>query len=147
MGRVVNITKFGAFVNILPCRDGLVHISKLGGGKRINAVEDVLTLGEPIEVRVDEIDDKGKVSLVPVGDVPAESATGAASDEVAGDGDGDSRTEERVPVAAQGGPVEMSFEESFDAELAADLGDLGPTSDRKGGNGGSNRRGGRRRHR
>ena len=64
-GRVVNITKFGAFVNILPGRDGLVHISKLGRGKRINAVEDVLSLGQEIEVRVDEIDDKGKVSLTP----------------------------------------------------------------------------------
>ena len=41
-GRVVNITKFGAFVNILPGRDGLVHISKMGGGKRIDRVEDVL---------------------------------------------------------------------------------------------------------
>ncbi len=40
-GRVVNVTKFGAFVNILPGRDGLVHISKLGGGKRIDRVEDV----------------------------------------------------------------------------------------------------------
>ena len=69
-GRVVNITKFGAFVNILPGRDGLVHISKLGRGKRINAVEDVLSLGQEIEVRVDEIDDKGKISLVPVGDAP-----------------------------------------------------------------------------
>ena len=59
-GRVVNITKFGAFVNILPGRDGLVHISKLGGGKRINSVEDVLELGQEIEVRVEEIDDKGK---------------------------------------------------------------------------------------
>ena len=44
-GRVVNITKFGAFVSILPGRDGLVHISKLGGGKRIDKVEDVLELG------------------------------------------------------------------------------------------------------
>ena len=69
-GRVVNITKFGAFVNILPGRDGLVHISKLGRGKRINAVEDVLSLGQELEVRVDEIDDKGKVSLTPVGDEP-----------------------------------------------------------------------------
>ena len=69
-GRVVNITKFGAFVNILPGRDGLVHISKLGRGKRINAVEDVLSLGQEIEVKVDEIDDKGKVSLSPVGDGP-----------------------------------------------------------------------------
>ena len=49
-GRVVNITKFGAFVNILPGRDGLVHISKLGRGKRINAVEDVLSLGQELEV-------------------------------------------------------------------------------------------------
>ena len=45
-GKVVNITKFGAFVNILPGRDGLVHISKLGGGKRIDRVEDVLDLGD-----------------------------------------------------------------------------------------------------
>ena len=78
-GRVVNITKFGAFVNILPGRDGLVHISKLGRGKRINAVEDVLSLGQEIEVRVDEIDDKGKVSLVPVGDAPAEATRRAAT--------------------------------------------------------------------
>ena len=70
MGRVVNITKFGAFVNILPGRDGLVHISKLGGGKRINAVEDVLELGQEIEVDVEEIDDRGKVSLIPAGDMP-----------------------------------------------------------------------------
>src|SRR5919199_6797842 len=56
-GKVVNITKFGAFVNILPGRDGLVHISKLGRGKRINSVEDVLTLGQEIEVVVEEIDE------------------------------------------------------------------------------------------
>ena len=65
-GKVVNITKFGAFVNVLPGRDGLLHISKLSplaGGKRINNVEDVLTLGQPIEVRVDDIDPQGKVSL------------------------------------------------------------------------------------
>src|ERR687898_388501 len=67
-GRVVNITKFGAFVNILPGRDGLLHISKIGGGKRIDRVEDVLDLGDEVEVRVDEIDDKGKVSLSPAGD-------------------------------------------------------------------------------
>src|SRR6202167_1262592 len=65
-GKVVNITKFGAFVNVLPGRDGLLHISKLSslaGGKRINNVEDVLTLGQPVEVRVDDIDPQGKVSL------------------------------------------------------------------------------------
>ena len=62
-GKVVNITKFGAFVNILPGRDGLLHISKLGGGKRVERVESVLTLGQEVEVKVDDIDPQGKVSL------------------------------------------------------------------------------------
>ena len=75
-GKVVNITKFGAFVNILPGRDGLVHISKLGGGRRIDRVEDVLSLGEEIEVRVDDIDPSGKVSLSPVGDGADDGAGG-----------------------------------------------------------------------
>ncbi|MGH2686243.1 MAG: polyribonucleotide nucleotidyltransferase, partial [Actinomycetota bacterium] len=66
-GKVVNITKFGAFVNILPGRDGLVHISKLGGGRRIDKVEDVVNLGDEIEVRVDDVDPQGKISLTPVG--------------------------------------------------------------------------------
>jgi polyribonucleotide nucleotidyltransferase len=140
MGRVVNITKFGAFVNILPGRDGLLHISKLGRGKRINAVEDVLTLGDEIEVRVDEIDDKGKVSLSPAGDPPAE-----------GSGDGGESTErgsERAPRSDRGdrgdradrGPrrsadsttsdtVTVSFEDAFDDELRGELGDLGPASE------------------
>jgi len=52
-GKVVNVTKFGAFVNILPGRDGLIHISKLGRGKRIERVEDVVDLGD--DLRVDEI--------------------------------------------------------------------------------------------
>ena len=69
-GKVVNITKFGAFVNILPGRDGLVHISKLGGGKRIDKVEDVLELGQTIEVVVEDVDPNGKISLKPVGDAP-----------------------------------------------------------------------------
>ncbi len=47
-GRVVNITKFGAFVNILPGRDGLLHISKLGRGKRVEKVEDVVDLGDEV---------------------------------------------------------------------------------------------------
>ena len=66
-GRVVNITKFGAFVNILPGRDGLLHISKLGGGKRIDRVEDVVDLGDAVSVRVDDIDPNGKISLALVG--------------------------------------------------------------------------------
>ena len=67
-GRVVNITNFGAFVNILPGRDGLVHISKLGRGRRIDRVEDVLELGEEIEVVVEDVDPNGKISLLPKSD-------------------------------------------------------------------------------
>ena len=116
LGRVVNITKFGAFINILPGRDGLVHISKLGRGKRINAVEDVLSLGDEIEVTVEEIDDRGKVSLVPAGDLPEGSGGGAPSASGNGSAHGDLET--------------VSFEDSFDAELASELGDLGPVSER-----------------
>jgi polyribonucleotide nucleotidyltransferase len=139
-GRVVNITKFGAFVNILPGRDGLVHISKLGGGKRINAVEDVLSLGQEIEVRVEEIDDKGKVSLTPAGDPPAPVDGGAPSERSSGNGNGGAS-----PAATTGDVVNVSFEETFDAELAGEVGELGPDSPRQtadtGGRGG--REGGR----
>ncbi len=62
-GEVVNITSFGAFINILPGRDGLLHISKIGGGKRIDKVEDVYNLGDKVEVVVRDIDRGGKVSL------------------------------------------------------------------------------------
>jgi polyribonucleotide nucleotidyltransferase len=136
-GKVVNITKFGAFVNVLPGRDGLLHISKLSplaGGKRINNVEDVLTLGQPIEVRVDDIDPQGKVSLS-LASVPEGSADNAAS---ASSGNGGGRNsggggggrsngeaaERPTPApAANGAP---SFEDAFEAELVSELGDLGP---------------------
>jgi polyribonucleotide nucleotidyltransferase len=61
-GKVVNITKFGAFINILPGRDGLLHISRLDGSKRVERVEDYLSDGQDVKVRVREID-RGKVSL------------------------------------------------------------------------------------
>ena len=77
-GEVVNITKFGAFVNILPGRDGLLHISKIGGGKRIDKVEDVLALGDKVDVVVREIDDRGKVSLDLAG-APAPSDDGGSA--------------------------------------------------------------------
>src|ERR687898_1098670 len=80
-GRVVNITKFGAFVNILPGRDGLLHISKIGGGKRIDRVEDVLDLGDEVEVKVDDVDPNGKVSLsLASADAPAPATRARASD-------------------------------------------------------------------
>ncbi|MDH3730103.1 MAG: polyribonucleotide nucleotidyltransferase [Acidimicrobiia bacterium] len=62
-GEVVNITKFGAFINLIANRDGLLHISKMGGGRRIENVEDEFTMGDKVKVIVREIDDRGKVSL------------------------------------------------------------------------------------
>ena len=137
MGRVVNITKFGAFVNILPGRDGLLHISKLGRGKRINAVEDVLSLGDEVEVIVEEIDDRGKVSLRPADSEPQESS---ASETPA-----PSRSES-APSPSADSIESVSFDESFDAELAGELGDLGPSGEKRGNRDGG-RDGGRRRHR
>jgi polyribonucleotide nucleotidyltransferase len=124
-GKVVNITKFGAFVNVLPGRDGLLHISKLSslaGGKRINNVEDVLSLGQAVEVRVDDIDPQGKVSLSLAsepegGGAPQRGDRGRERDRGDGAGNGD------APGSGGGAP---SFEDAFEAELVADLGDLGP---------------------
>ncbi len=144
MGRVVNITKFGAFVNILPGRDGLVHISKLGGGKRINSVEDVLELGQEFEVKVEEIDDRGKVSLVPAGDVTEAPAKSSGS-ESRGSGNGESAGSSSDDRGSSDDVETVSFEEAFDAELAGELGDLGPAGEKRPDDRGG--RGGRRRHR
>ncbi|HEY2504357.1 MAG TPA: polyribonucleotide nucleotidyltransferase, partial [Mycobacterium sp.] len=64
LGTVVKTTDFGAFVSLLPGRDGLVHISKLGRGKRIAKVEDVVNVGDKLRVEIADIDKRGKVSLV-----------------------------------------------------------------------------------
>jgi polyribonucleotide nucleotidyltransferase len=69
LGTVVKTTNFGAFVSLMPGKDGLLHISKLrslAGGKRVEAVEDVLSVGQKVQVQIAEIDDRGKLSLVPV---------------------------------------------------------------------------------
>ncbi|MDO5098026.1 MAG: polyribonucleotide nucleotidyltransferase [Corynebacterium sp.] len=63
LGTVVKTTAFGAFVSLVPGRDGLVHISKLGNGKRVEKVEDVVQVGEKIEVEILDIDNRGKISL------------------------------------------------------------------------------------
>ena len=78
LGTVVKTTAFGAFVSLLPGRDGLVHISKLGQGKRVNKVEDVVNVGSKLRVEIADIDDRGKISLVPVADTPAEGADAPA---------------------------------------------------------------------
>ncbi len=69
LGTVVKIATFGAFVSLLPGRDGLLHVSevrKLAGGKRVENVEDVLGVGQKILVEVTKVDDRGKLSLAPV---------------------------------------------------------------------------------
>lgn len=75
LGTVVKTTDFGAFVSLLPGRDGLVHISKLGRGKRIAKVEDVVKVGDKLRVEIADIDNRGKISLVLVAeDDAAESS-------------------------------------------------------------------------
>jgi polyribonucleotide nucleotidyltransferase len=85
MGTVVKTTTFGAFISLLPGKDGLLHISevrKLVGGKRIDSVDDVLKIGQKIQVELKEIDPRGKLSLgaVLAADVAADDAAPAADD-------------------------------------------------------------------
>lgn len=69
LGTVVKLAAFGAFVSLLPGKDGLLHVSqirKMHGGKRIDNLEEVMKVGDKIQVEIGEIDPKGKLSLVPV---------------------------------------------------------------------------------
>lgn len=83
LGTVVKTTDFGAFVSLLPGRDGLVHISKLGKGKRIAKVEDVVNVGDKLRVEIADIDKRGKISLVLVEEdnsAPADPPAAAPAD-------------------------------------------------------------------
>ena len=150
-GKVVNITKFGAFINILPGRDGLLHISKIGGGKRIDRVEDVLDLGQDIEVLVEDIDPNGKVSLTLAGDAPEVKEGSGSGDSGGGSSRGGSRgSRNDSNDSDEGDSGRESASMAFDAdEVLSDFGELGPESapvpsDTRGGNrGGGNRGGGR----
>jgi polyribonucleotide nucleotidyltransferase len=117
-GRVVNITKFGAFVNILPGRDGLVHISKLGRGKRIDRVEDVLSLGDELSVRVDDIDNAGKLSLSIVGEDDGEAPAEGSDEGGAERPNGSSAARETA-----------SFESFWEDKAREEFGDLGPAEE------------------
>ncbi len=90
LGTVVKIAAFGAFVSLLPGKDGLLHISevrKLAGGKRVENVEDVLGVGQKILVEITKIDDRGKLSLAPV--LADEADTKAATDAPAAPAEGE----------------------------------------------------------
>ena len=157
-GKVVNITKFGAFVNILPGRDGLLHISKIGGSKRIDKVEDVLELGQEIEVVVEDVDPNGKISLnlsegnenqdddqqdsqvidEPEASEPEASEPEASEPEASEpeeldedfDDDDENYNLSDDYEDEQDEVKEASFEEAFAAELESVHGDLGPESHR-----------------
>ncbi|WP_214465963.1 polyribonucleotide nucleotidyltransferase [Microbacterium flavescens] len=84
LGTVVKIATFGAFVSLLPGKDGLLHVSevrKLAGGKRVENVEDVLGVGQKLLVKITKIDDRGKLSLEPVLEEPADQESRAAASE------------------------------------------------------------------
>jgi polyribonucleotide nucleotidyltransferase len=98
LGTVVKTTTFGAFVSLLPGKDGLLHITqirKLHGGKRIENIDEVVHIGDKIQVEIREVDDRGKLSLVPVEVVERE----AAGEDLSGGGDsrGDRPRENREP--------------------------------------------------
>ncbi|HVS67769.1 MAG TPA: polyribonucleotide nucleotidyltransferase [Mycobacteriales bacterium] len=83
LGTVVKTTTFGAFVSLTPGKDGLLHISqirKLAGGKRVENVEDVLAVGQKVQVEIGEIDPRGKLSLVPVLDEAASESSDEAAE-------------------------------------------------------------------
>ncbi|MDQ1668690.1 MAG: polyribonucleotide nucleotidyltransferase, partial [Actinomycetota bacterium] len=98
LGTVVKTTTFGAFVSLVPGRDGLLHISKLrglAGGKRVDNVEDVVKVGDKVQVQIAEIDSRGKLSLVPV---EAEGASAAGSGSAGSEGE----NADAAPSPAQG---------------------------------------------
>lgn len=148
-GKVVSVTKFGAFVNILPGRDGLVHISKLGRGKRVERVEDVVALGDDLSVHVDDIDQQGKVSLSLAGEgdgggggsespspssgarSEGRSSEGRGDRSGGGSGSGGTDGGERAEASATPGRVQVSFEDTWESEARTNFGDLGPDAEQE----------------
>jgi polyribonucleotide nucleotidyltransferase len=89
LGTVVKTVDFGAFISLLPGKDGLLHISKLrelNGGQRVNNVDDVVSVGQKIQVEIAEVGDRGKLSLVPV---------------IEGAGDGDESADDAADVITE----------------------------------------------
>ena len=150
-GSVVNITGFGAFVNILPGRDGLLHISKIGRGKRLERVEEVLSIGDVLTVQVDQIDDNDRISLrLASEDDPPDGASGAPASGAPAPGGGGEKTPSSAPPRRRSGDDsrkprrsnaerersggrrskvrQVSFAEEFDRQVASEFGYLGPSA-------------------
>ncbi|MGI8768167.1 MAG: polyribonucleotide nucleotidyltransferase [Propionibacteriaceae bacterium] len=82
LGTVVKLTSFGAFVSLLSGKDGLLHVTKLralAGGRRVENVEDVVSVGQKLQFEIAEVDDRGKLSLIPVVEEPASQDAEAVS--------------------------------------------------------------------
>ncbi|GGJ77165.1 polyribonucleotide nucleotidyltransferase [Pilimelia anulata] len=136
LGTVVKTAAFGAFVSLLPGRDGLLHISKVGDGKRVDRVEDFLNVGDKVEVQIADIDARGKVYLDKVRPEGAEAPAEAGGGERRGGGDrprgdrdrdrGPRRDGGDRPPRGEGGPRE-----------AGDAPREGGDAPREGGDGGS----------
>ncbi|WP_265444625.1 polyribonucleotide nucleotidyltransferase [Flexivirga meconopsidis] len=129
LGTVVKTTTFGAFVSLLPGKDGLLHISevrKLVGGKRIDAVEDVLKVGQKVQVELKEIDPRGKLSLAVVEEGGDKAGSDDAADSAGADG--------------ESAPTEAAGTDDADNDASADSGDDKPERERRPRN---RRRGGR----
>jgi polyribonucleotide nucleotidyltransferase len=122
-------------VSLLPGKDGLLHITqirKLHGGARIENVDDVIKVGEKIQVEIREVDDRGKLSLIPVEVAEREAAEGHTEGESAPDAHREGHRD---------GPREGGHRERRDS----DRGDRGERGDREGGRDGHHRT--RHRHR
>ncbi len=135
LGTVVKTTTFGAFVSLLPGKDGLLHISevrKLVGGKRIDSVDDVVSVGQKIQVELKEVDPRGKLSLAAV----------TAEDAEAGEGGTEQAGAEQT--GDQGVPLDS--DDTGDRDDAGDADDAGRDDDR-GGHGGNDEQRGERRQR
>ncbi|PYC66403.1 polyribonucleotide nucleotidyltransferase [Micromonospora arborensis] len=122
LGTVVKTAAFGAFISLLPGRDGLLHISKVGDGKRVERVEDFLNVGDRVEVEIADIDARGKIYL---DKVRPEGAEAPAAGEAAG---GDR------PAGRDRG--DRGPRDRGDRERGGDRGARGPERGGEGGNGG-----------
>src|SRR5258708_7862174 len=134
LGTVVKTAAFGAFISLLPGRDGLLHISKVGNGKRVDKVEDFLNVGDKVEVQIADIDNRGKIYLDKV------LAEGEQAPEAPADGDRPA-TRDR----SDRGPRDRGDRGGRGAgERGPGRGDRGPST---GGEGGGGDAGGERRRR
>ncbi|HYO86222.1 MAG TPA: polyribonucleotide nucleotidyltransferase [Dermatophilaceae bacterium] len=113
LGTVVKTTTFGAFISLLPGKDGLLHISevrKLVGGQRIENVDDVLAIGQKVQVELKEIDPRGKLSLAAVPPEGSEAPAAPAR-----------HAEQTAPVVSD--PIEPSLDGATTPESTSSVGD------------------------